>query len=170
MSLLDGVGIPHCLAQARPHRPLVWSGSHQSCGCPVAAFDPAALSPDHRVSRLLDPLSRPAIGISMDVQDCSDGAQEGVEIKSLSLVLPTRGTSLHLRLRGRPLHRKLHLVAGMHTHTTRSKYPSSHSATCNENQRFYLSVVACTCVMSYSCLPVSSIREMWRCRIHGALL
>ena len=168
MSWLGGVGILHCLAQARPYRPLVWSGSHQSCGCPVAAFDPAVLLPDPRVCRLLDPLGRPAISISMDVQDCSDGARGGVEIKSLSLVLPTRGPSLHLRLRGRPLHRKLHLVAGMHT--TRSKYPSSHSATCNENQRFYLSVVACTCVMSYSCLRVSSIREMWRYCILDALL
>ena len=115
MSWLGGVGILHCLAQARPYRPLVWSGSHQSCGCPVAAFDPAVLLPDPRVSRLLDPLGRPAISISMDVQDCSDGARGGVEIKSLSLVLPTRGPSLHLRLRGRPLRRKLHLCC-RHAH------------------------------------------------------
>ena len=100
MSWLAGVGILqlHCLAQTRPHRPLIWLDSGHSCGSLPeieAASDPVALSLDIRVSRPWDPLGLLTIRINMDVEDRWRSRRR--RSKVLSLVLPTRGTFLRLQ-------------------------------------------------------------------------
>ena len=139
MSWLAGVGILqlHCLAQTRPHRPLIWLDSGHSCGSLPeieAASDPVALSLDIRVSRPWDPLGLLTIRINMDVEDRWRSRRR--RSKVLSLVLPTRGTFLRLQLRGRFVTQKAPPCC-RHAHTPQ-QVPVV--PLCTENQRSYLSI------------------------------